>query len=60
MAMDADKAKKVIEEGEKIIKDSGIDEKIKEVVKKSDSSSDSSKAEEAKSAIKDIADKLKK
>ncbi len=58
--MDADKAKKVIEEGEKIIKDSGIDEKIKDAVKKSDSSSDSSKAEEAKSAIKDIADKLKK
>ncbi len=54
--MDKDKAKKVIEEGEKLIKDSGLDEKIKSAVK----STDSDKVDEAKSAIKDIADKLKK
>ncbi len=53
--MDKDKAKKVIEEGEKIIKDSGIDEKIKSAAK----NIDSEKADKAKSAIKDIADKLK-
>ncbi len=58
--MDMDKAKKVLEEGEKVIKDSGIDKKIEEAVKKSGSSSNSDKAEDAKSAIKDIASKLKK
>ncbi len=54
--MDTDKAKKVVEEGEKILKDTGLDKKISEAVK----NVDSDKVDEAKSAIKDIAGKLKK
>ncbi len=58
--MDMDKAKKVVEEGEKLIKDSGIDKKIKEAVNNADSDKSSDKSSDAASAIKDIASKLKK
>ncbi len=58
--MDMDKAKKVLEEGEKLIKESGIDQKLSDAMKNKDSDKSGGDSGDAKSALKDIADKLKK